>query len=364
VRAFSEGELAPRAAAADEAERLPAENFAGLARLGLMGMALPEKYGGGSLDMLSSTMVIEEIARACASTALSFGVQTVIAGHFIHRNADDEQRRRFLPGLASGQRIGAWALTEPGSGSDAFSLATRAERDGRDYVLTGRKTFITNAPIADVIVVFAKTRPDLGAKGISTFVVERGTPGLSVGEPLRKMGVRASPTGAVLLDGCRVPEADRLGEEGDGARQIVEGLCYERTVMSGMPLGIAQAAFECALGYAKERRQFGRAIGEFQMVQEMLADMHAEIGAARLLVYEAARALDAGRVENATAATAKLFASAVGVRAAMNAVQILGGYGYTRDFPAERYLRDAKVVEIGAGTSQIMRVVIARELLA
>ncbi|MEK7860318.1 MAG: acyl-CoA dehydrogenase family protein, partial [Chloroflexota bacterium] len=240
MRSFAESELEPRAAAADESERLPAENFAGLARLGLMGMALPEAYGGGGLDMLASTIVIEEIARACASTALSFGVQTIIAGHFIYRNADEEQRLRFLPGMASGERIGAWALTEPASGSDALSLATRAERDGRSYVLSGRKMFITNASIADLIVVFAKTSPQLGAKGISTFVVERHTPGLAVGEPLRKMGVRASPTCEVILDGCRVPEEGRLGAEGDGARQIMEGLCYERTVMSGMPLGIAQ----------------------------------------------------------------------------------------------------------------------------
>ncbi|MBI2930951.1 MAG: acyl-CoA dehydrogenase family protein [Planctomycetes bacterium] len=363
VRAFAEREVAPRAAAADEAERLPPENFAGLAKLGLMGMALPEDLGGSGLDMLSCTLVVEELARACASTALSLGVHTVLASHFIHRNADDAQRRRFLPAMATGEKIGAWALTEPGAGSDALSLSTRAARDGRAYLLNGRKMFITNGSIADVVVVFAKTKPELGPKGISTFVLERGMPGFAAQPPFKKMGCRASPTCELVLENVRVPEENRLGAEGDGLRQLMEGLNYERTVLSGYPLGVAQAAFECALKYAKERQQFGKPIGQFQLIQEMLADMHTELLAARLMVYRAAAELDAGRLTNTTAAAAKLFAAGMGVRVAMNAVQVLGGYGYMREFPAERYLRDAKLAEIGAGTSQIMKLVIGRELM-
>ncbi|MEW6366376.1 MAG: acyl-CoA dehydrogenase family protein [Acidobacteriota bacterium] len=359
VRAFAEREIAPRAAKADEEERLPPENLAGLAKLGFMGMGLPDEYGGAGLDMLSCAIVLEELARACASTALSFGAHSILSAQFIYRNAGEEQRHRFLPAMASGEKIGAWALTEPGAGSDALSLTTRAERDGSVYVLTGRKMFITNAWIADIVVVFARTK----GSDITTFVVERGMAGFSPQPPLKKMGCRASPTSEIVLDGVRVPEENRLGKEGDGVRQIMEGLNYERAVFAGLPLGLARAALEHSVRYAKERRQFGRPIGDFQLVQEMLADMYAEIQAARLAVYQAAGDLDRGRLTNAAAAAAKLFAGGVAMRAATNAIQVHGGYGYMREFPVERYLRDAKLVEIGAGTSQVMKLIIARELL-
>lgn len=358
VRSFAEKELLPRAARADETETLPSENLKGLADLGLMGMSIPAEYGGGNLDMLSSTIVIQEIARACASTALTFGVHAIVATHFLFRNANIEQRKRFLPELCSGKKIAAWALTEPESGSDAFSLSTRARASAGVYALTGRKTFISNGPIAGTMIVFARTDA-----GISTFVVESSTPGFSAGKPIPKMGCRASPTSELILDDCTVPNENLLGKEGDGVNQILAGLAYERTVMSGLALGIARASLECAIQYSRERKQFGRAISRFQLVQEMIATSYTDIVAAENLVCAGAQALDCGRVDQALAAACKLFSAGAAVRASMNAMQILGGYGYTREFPAERYLRDAKVMDVGAGTSEIMKLTIARELV-
>ena len=282
----------------------------------------------------------------------------------LYLHGTEAQRRKYLPDLISGKRLGAWAVTEPVAGSDALGLQCRAERRGDDYVLNGSKIFITNGPVADVFVVFARTRPGAPKQGLSAFIIERGYPGFAVGPKLEKMGMRGSPTSEVFFDDCRCPAENLLGEENRGAAQMMAGFDIERVTLAAIPLGIAEAALEASLVYVKQRKQFGKPIGDFQMVQAMLADMATELEAARALVYFAARKLQEGKKATREASMSKLYASEIATRAALNAIQIHGGYGYMKDFPVERMLRDAKLMEIGAGTSQIQRLIIARELLA
>jgi isovaleryl-CoA dehydrogenase len=323
---------------------------------------VPEEFGGSGGTYVEATLVMEELARVSGSVALSYGAHAITLGQIL-RDGNEEQKRRFLPRLCSGEWIGAWALTEPEAGSDALGLRTVAVREGEHYVLTGSKTFITNGSEAAVLVLYAKTAPGEGGRGLSAFLVRGDAAGFSTSRTLSKMGMRGSPTAELRLDSVRVPVGDRLGEENAGLPMLMRGLDVERASVAGVSVGLAQAALDHTLAYAKERRQFGRAIGEFQLVQKIIADMYAETEAARLLVYEAAtRAVEGGRV-SALCSAAKLFASEVATRAGLAAVQVFGGYGYTRDYPVERIARDAKLMEIGAGTSEIQRLVIARQLL-
>jgi isovaleryl-CoA dehydrogenase len=363
VRRFAEKEIAPQAAKIDADDWFPRDLFRGLGEIGVMGVLAPEEFGGSGNTYVEATLVMEELARVSGSVALSYGAHAVLAVGQIVRDCSEEQKRRVLPALCSGEAIGAWALTEPGAGSDAVGIRTTAVRDGDHYVLDGSKTFITNGSEASTLVVYAKTAPDRAAHGISVFLVSSDAEGVSTSRTLDKMGMRGSPTAELRFDQVRVPASDRIGEEHAGVAMMMRGLDVERATLAGISVGLADAALAHALDYAKQRHQFGRPIADFQMVQKMLADMYTEIEAARLLVYEAAtRAIRDTRC-SALASAAKLFASEVATRAGLAAVQVLGGYGYTRDYPVERIARDAKLMEIGAGTSEIQRLVIARQLL-
>jgi isovaleryl-CoA dehydrogenase len=325
---------------------------------------VPEEYGGSGGDYIGATLVMEELARVSGSVSLSYGAHAVLCVGAINRDCSPEQKRRVLPRLCSGEAIGAWALTEPGSGSDALGMRTRAVRDGSDYVLDGGKTFITNGSEAETLVVYARTDPALGAHGISVFLVDGKTPGFACSRKLEKMGMRGSPTAELRFDAMRLSAGDRIGEENRGVAMMMRGLDVERATLAGISVGLAQAALDHSVAWAREREQFGRPIAEFQMVQKLLADMYVDVEAARLLVYEAAElcvAQASGCAKLASAA--KLFSSEIATRAGLAAVQIFGGYGYTRDYPVERIARDAKLMEIGAGTSEIQRTIIARELL-
>jgi isovaleryl-CoA dehydrogenase len=363
VRRLCEEELAPLAARIDRDDWFPREIFEQLGALGALGVLAPEKHGGSDGDYLTSALIMEELARFSGSVALSYAAHAVLAVGAIARDANEEQQARVLPALCSGEGLGAWALTEPEAGSDALGMRTRARRDGGDYVIDGSKTFITNGSLARTIVLYARTDPDAGPRGISVFLIERGAAGLSVSRTLDKMGMRGSPTAELRLDGVRVPARDRIGEEGGGLAMMMRGLDLERATLAGISIGLGQAALDHAVRYARERVQFGQPIGSFQMVQKQLADMYTEVSAARLLVYHACREAAQSNQHSELCSAAKLFASEVGTRAGMAAVQILGGYGYTRDYPVERIARDAKLMEIGAGTSEVQRMIIARRLL-
>lgn len=363
LREFAEKEVAPLAAEIDREERFPQETFLKMADLGLLGMAIPEKYGGNRSDWISCVIVAEELGRVCASTALSYGAHAFLCAYNLFEHGNEEQRNKYLPSLVKGKTIGAMALTEPEAGSDATSLKTYARKVGNEYILHGTKTFITNASVADIFLIFARTSDEKGIQSLSTFIVEKDFPGFSVGKPMDKLGMRGSPTSEVYLEECRVPAKNLLGQEGQGIAQMMKGLDMERVVFSGLPVGIAQGAFEAALKYAKERHQFGQPIANFQMVQEMLADMAKGIEAARLLAYQAAALFEEGKKVTKEASIAKLMGAEVAMKTTLDAVQIFGGYGYIKDYPVERFLRDAKLVEIGGGTSQIQKLIIARELL-
>jgi len=364
VRRLAEEELAPIAARIDAEDWFPRDFFRRLGEIGALGVLAPEEYGGSGGDYIGVTLIMEELGRHSGSVALSYGAHAMLCIGGIARDASPAQKKRVLPRLCSGEAIGAWALTEPSSGSDALGMRTRAVRDGDDYVLDGSKTFITNGSEAETLVVYARTDPALAAHGISVFLVDGKTPGFSCSRKLEKMGMRGSPTSELLFEGVRVPVADRMGEENRGVAMMMRGLDIERATLSGVAIGLAQAALDHSLRYAREREQFGRPIGDFQMVQKMLADMYTELTAARLLVYEAARLCsEQASGVSKLASAAKLFSSEIATRAGLAAVQIFGGYGYTRDYPVERIARDAKLMEIGAGTSEIQRTIIARELL-
>ncbi|MBY0369494.1 acyl-CoA dehydrogenase family protein [bacterium] len=358
---FAKQELEPDASALDEKEGFNRAAFQKMAGLGLLGITVPESYGGAGLGCVEATLAMEKMGAACASSTLSYLAHSILCVNNLSENASDAQKKKYLPKLISGEWIGAMAMTEPGAGSDALGLRTKAERKGDSYVLNGSKTFITNGPEASVFVVYAKTGST--KKDISTFIVEKGFPGFKVGRKLSKLGMRASPTSELSFENCVVPLANRVGEENHSVSHMMRNLNIERITISGISLGIARACVEYAANYAKERKQFDQTIGSFQMVQERLAEMATNAAAARALVYQAARAYDSGDRDLSLGAMSKLFSAQIATRAGLDAVQILGGYGYMKEYPVERYLRDAKLMEIGAGTNEIMRVLIARELL-
>jgi alkylation response protein AidB-like acyl-CoA dehydrogenase len=364
LREFGEREVKPYAAAWDRDERFPAETVRRLGELGFLGMSLPEDVGGGGADALSAALVVEGVARYDASLGLTVASHTGLASGHLNAYADDALRRRFLPRMARGEWLGAWCLTEPGSGSDAAGLRTRAVRDGDSWVLNGSKMFITQGTVGHVYVVLASTAPDQGQRGISAFVVERGTPGLGTGRKIEKLGLRSSDTAEVVLENVRIPADHLIGQLNQGFKQTLRILDGGRVGIAAWCLGIGRGALEEAVAYSKERTAFGRPIAELQAIQFMLADMATRLDAARVLLYRAAWLKDAGQPFRAAASMAKLTASEAAMWATTKAVQIFGGYGYMRDYPVERYMRDAKLGEIGEGTSEVQRIVIARALLS
>ena len=363
VREFARARIAPIAAAHDESGEFPWGTVEEMAGLGLFGVPFPEEYGGAGADALSLALVVEELARVDASHSITVGAHTSLCASPIHDFGTPEQKERFLTPLARGEKLGSFGLTEATSGSDAANMATRAVRDGDDWVLNGTKVFITNAGVAGIFVVAAMTDPEKGSKGISMFIVEKETEGLRSGKKEDKLGWRASDTRELILEEVRVPADQLLGEEGRGFQQALHTLTGGRIGIAAHALGIAEGAFDAARAYALDREQFGRPIAEFQAIQFKLADMATGIEAGRLLTHRAARLKDTGREYRLAAAQAKLFCSELAMRTTIEAVQIHGGNGYTRDYPVERMMRDAKVTEIGEGTSEIQRTIIARAIL-
>jgi len=363
VRKFANNEMAPLAEEIDRDERFPAETFKKMGEMGLLGLMIPEEYGGADASVVTFCVVGEELARACASTTLSYGAHAVLCAHHLASNGSDEQKKRYLPALATGAKLGAIAMTEPEAGSDVLSMRTFAEKQNGEYILNGTKTFITNGPLADIIIVYARTDKNAGPRGISTFIVENTFPGFSVGKKFKKMGMRGSPTSELIFEDCRVPAENLMGQENGGLRILMSGLDIERAVGGALCVGLARAAFEESVKYAKERAQFGQPLITFQMIGEMLANMSTEIEAARLLTFKAAALCDEGTRATVEASHAKLFAAEAAMRATTNAVQIHGGYGYMQEFGIERLMRDAKLLSIGGGTSQIQQLIIVRELM-
>ncbi len=363
VHDFATKEIEPVAAELDEKEEFPWENFARMAELGITGVSIDEEYGGSGGGHLHLIIAVEEIAHACAATSVILGADISLCCHSIYKFGTEEQKRRFVVPLAKGQKIGCFALTEASAGSDAASLQTTATRHGDGYILNGTKIFITNGNEADITVVFATLDKSLRSKGIASFVVERGTPGFSVGKKEKKLGIRASSTTELIFEDCFVPMANRLSEEGQGFRLALSIIDSSRAVIGAQAVGIAQAALDASIRYAKQRQQFGQPIADFQAIQWMLVDMATATDAARLLTYRAACLEDAGLPFLKQAAMAKLFASEVAMATTTKAIQIHGGYGYIKDYPVERYFRDAKITEIYEGTSEVQRLTIARSLL-
>ncbi len=363
VRRFAREQIAPLADAIDRRNEFPRELWPALGAQGLLGITVPERWGGSGLGYLAHVVAMEEISRASGAIGLSYGAHSNLCVNQLRLNGTDEQRERYLPRLVTGEHVGALAMSEPGAGSDVMGLATRAERRGGDYVLNGRKMWITNGPDADVLVVYAKTDPAAGSRGLTAFIIERGFAGFATAQKLDKLGMRGSNTCELIFEDCVVPARNVLGRENGGARVLMSGLDFERVVLAGGPLGLTAAALDVALPYARERRQFGQPIGSFQLMQAKLADMYAALNASRGYVYAAARACDAGRITRRDAAGCILFAAEQATRAALEAIQALGGNGYINDYPAGRLLRDAKLYEIGAGTQEIRRMLIGRELI-
>ena len=362
ARKIARERIAPHAAHYDETEQYPEESMQAILESGLFGIWVPEAWGGSDLGCLALSLVSEEIAWACAATATQF-LDQPLGGLPILLAGSDEQKARYLPRLATGELLAAYSLSEPGAGSDAASLRTTAVRRGDRYVLNGSKQWCTNGDHADVLVVFATVDPKQRARGVTAFLVDRDTPGFSVGKKEKKMGIRASPTVALHFTDCAVPVAQRLGGEGEGFRIAMQTLDITRPATGAMAVGIGQAALDAAVGYAKERQQFGQAIALFQGIQFMLADMAMQVHGARLMVHHAAGLLDRGAAAAALESSmAKCFAGDAAMRVTTDAVQVLGGYGYTRESPVERFMRDAKITQIYEGTNQIQRLVIAREL--
>ncbi len=363
VREFAEAEVTPIAAEIDRDHRFPHELLPKLAEMNLMGMPYPEKEGGAGADYVSYVIAIEEISRACASTGIILSAHTSLATWPIFKFGTQAQKDQYLRDMASGSRLGAFALTEPAAGTDAGAGTATATLRPDGYALNGSKMFITNAPFADVYIVFAKTDPERGTRGMSAFILEKDTPGFSVGEAEHKLGIRGSSTPPIYFSDCRVPKEALLGGEGDGFKIAMQTLDGGRIGVSAQALGIAQAALDASVAYAKERVQFGKPIATLQAIQWMIADMATEIDAARLLVYRAASCVDNGQPYSTEGAMAKLFASEIATRVAGKAIQIHGGYGYTESYPVERNYRDAKITELYEGTSEVQRMVIARSAL-
>jgi alkylation response protein AidB-like acyl-CoA dehydrogenase len=364
VREFCRNELEPEAAELDEKGEFPTEIVQKMAELGLLGIPFPEEYGGAGMDTLSMAVAIEEVAKACGSTCLTVAAHISLCATPIYLFGTEAQKRKYLTPLAQGKAIGSFCLTEPQSGSDAGAMKTTATPDGDSYVLNGTKVFVTNGGVAQTYVVLAKTAPDLGTKGISAFIVERDFPGIHIGKKEDKLGLRASDTREIVFENCRVPKENLLGVENKGFGVALETLDGGRIGIGAMATGLGQIALEKSVAYAQERNAFGRAIVDFQAIRWKIADMATNIHAARLMVYHAARLRDDGKRYKKEAAMAKLFASEMAMRATTEAIQIFGGYGYTKDYPVERYWRDVKLTEIGEGTSEVQRLVISREVIA
>ncbi|NVJ52037.1 MAG: isovaleryl-CoA dehydrogenase [Gammaproteobacteria bacterium] len=362
VRGFTEKEIAPLAAAVDEANAFPNQLWQKFGELGLLGMTVSEEYGGSGLGYLEHAVAMEEISRGSASIGLSYGAHSNLCLNQLDKNGTHEQKQKYLPKLCSGEHIGALAMSEPGAGSDVVSMKLKAEKDGDHYVLNGNKMWITNGPDADVLIVYAKTDSNAGSKGITAFIIEKDFSGFSTAQKLDKLGMRGSNTCELVFEDCRVPEANILGGLNQGVRVLMSGLDYERLVLSAGPLGIMQACMDIVVPYIHERKQFGQAIGEFQLVQGKIADMYTTMNASRAYVYAVAKACDRGETTRKDAAGVILYAAEKATQMALDAIQLLGGNGYINEYPTGRLLRDAKLYEIGAGTSEIRRMLIGREL--
>jgi isovaleryl-CoA dehydrogenase len=361
---FASREIAPRAAAIDRDNLFPRDLWPRMGALGLHGITAAEEYGGLGLGYLEHCVALEEVSRASASVGLSYGAHSNLCVNQISRNGTEAQKKRYLPDLISGKHVGALAMSEPNAGSDVVSMTTRADRKGDRFVLNGAKMWITNGPVADTLIVYAKTDPAAGARGISAFLIEKGFKGFRPGAKLDKLGMRGSDTSELIFEDCEVPEENLLSDLGRGVNVLMSGLDYERVVLAAGPLGLMQSAMDIVLPYVHERKQFGQPIGEFQLIQGKLADMYVAMNASRAYVYAVAKACDRGETTREDAAGAILYSAERATQVALDAIQILGGNGYTNDYPLGRLLRDAKLYEIGAGTSEIRRMLIGRELFA